>query len=80
MSTKKTFIIQYQVADKSGAIIQEGKIRAKNKISPFAAKCGLEDYLKKKHRNMEKLVVLSCKEEIFNSFKDIFGKNFGDVF
>lgn len=41
-------------------------------MSDLHAKVKLEDYLKRKHKDFEKLVVVSCTEDIFSIFGDIF--------
>lgn len=49
-------------------------IKVKNSMSDLHAKVKLEDYLKRKHKDFEKLVVVSCTEDIFSIFGDIFNK------
>ena len=83
------YIIKYQVLDCFDSIVNEGKIRVKNKNNEFVAKCGLEEYLKKKYVNFNKLIIISCEKDfaenilsafddtqnndILNTFNEIFG-------
>ena len=74
---KKTFLIELIVYDIQDFVLYEGKMRAKNQDNDFMAKCGLEDFLKKKYVTFDRMVVKSCKED--NSVNDIF-KSFNDIF
>lgn len=73
-----TFIVDYICYDINNNIIKDGKIKIKNRKTAFEAKCGLEDFLKKKHSNFNKLIINKCEpefNEIFESFNNIFGKD-----
>lgn len=63
-----TFIIEYTALAKNGDMLANGKIKAKNKISDFEAKCGLEEFLKRKYTNFGKLIVKKCEQDIFSVF------------
>ena len=73
--TKSYYIIDYKVLDKNGNQIKEGIIKVKNKQSNLHAQTSLEDYLRKKVSNFNKLIVVNCSEEneLMRIFKDIFG-------
>jgi len=47
-------------------------IKVKNCMSDLHAKVKLEDYLKRKHKDFEKLVVVSCVKDIFSIFGGLF--------
>lgn len=72
-----SYILEYTAYDKNGDIIKSGKMRAKNKLSEFEAKCGLEKHLKTKYVDMYNLVIHSCYIDfgfdIFNDFSNKFG-------
>jgi len=71
-----TYIIEYEVHSKDGAVLKSGKIRVKNKETSIHAQVSLEEYLKRKVSGFDRLIVKSCKEEnINNIFKDMFGDN-----
>lgn len=76
-----TFIITYSAFNAAGKLIASGKMRVKNRMSPFHAKASFEEYLKKKHANFHRLVIHTCNVEtilgemqdkifdLFNNFK-----------
>jgi hypothetical protein len=68
--TRKNYIIEYTAFDKKGNILIKGKVRAKNKLSEFEAKCSFEDHLKKKHPSFGRLVVHGCQVDFFGSLKE----------
>jgi len=75
---KKTFIIKYTAYDKDKCVI-EAKTRKTEKENKMYAMTGLEDFLRKKFSNFDKLIVHSCEEDFFSNygfentvFKDIF--------
>lgn len=69
--TNNTYIIEYICYSKSGIVLQEGKMRVKNRQNDFTAKCDLEDFLRRKYENFGRMVVCSCKiDHLFNSFFD----------
>lgn len=74
---KKNYIINYICYSTSGLVLHEGKMRVRNRVSDFDAKCSLEDFLKRKYENFGKLVVLSCVVDVgLNElFDGIFGSN-----
>ena len=67
----KTYSIDYIIHLK-GKSQESHTIKVKNSMSDLHAKIKLEDYLKRKHKDFEKLVVVSCTEDIFSIFGDIF--------
>lgn len=77
----KNYIIEYICYDIDGKIIEQKKRRAKNKLSRFDAKCGLEDFLEKRYTNFGRLYIISCREEINKEFLDtLFGDVMPDIF
>lgn len=68
------FIIDYYVSLED-LTLYDKQIKVKNKDNELMAKCSLEDYLRRKHGNkFRKLVITKCKEDIdlfnlFNLFK-----------
>lgn len=74
MTTKPTFIIEYTCLSKSGKVLQDGKMRVKNKATKFEAQASFEEFLKKKHQDFGRLIIIKCTEEF-----DLF-KNLGDIF
>ena len=56
----KKYIITYKVLNDEGRIIKQGTIRVKNKLSKFDAQCSLEDYLKRKLPEFDRLIIDSC--------------------
>jgi len=83
---KVVFIIEYTCYDTNNQIIKSGKMKVKNREHRFEAQCDFENFLKKKHLNFGRLVIIECKKEnpfgensdIFSD--DAFGKIFGDIF
>ncbi len=68
------FIIQYTAKSKSGAVLAQGKVRAKNKATKFEAQVMFEEHLRKKHTDFGMLIIHSCLEErVSDIFGDIFG-------
>jgi len=63
---KKTFLIEYKIYNVLDIVIKEGKIKVKNKMSPFDAQCSLEEYLKKKIKQFGRMEVKECREETFD--------------
>lgn len=74
--TNNTYIIEYICYSKSGIVLQEGKMRVKNRPNDFTAKCDLEDFLRRKYENFGRMVVCSCK--IDGGIDDMFNSLFGD--
>ena len=68
------YIIKYTILSKSGSVLKDGEIKAKNKYNKLDAKIKLEIYLQKKHPDFGSLIIHSCTEEnvFFDMFKDIF--------
>jgi hypothetical protein len=71
----KNFIIEYTIKNKSGAILKNGKMKVKNKMTSLDAQIKFEVFLKKKYNNFGQLIVHECYEE--NSFNNIFGDILG---
>lgn len=88
----KTYIIDYCViltnSDGSEEYIRGKQIKVKNQVNELGAKIGLEDYLKRKYDNFKRLEISGCKEDILQSFNNLFGSAnpfgsdnpFGDLF
>lgn len=80
----KTFTIVYTCYNIKSEPFKDGKIHVKNKYSEFDAKCSLENYLKKKHPELVRLVITSCvPKNAINDLlggSDIFGTDFGSIF
>jgi hypothetical protein len=71
-----TYIIEYEAQAKNGEVLKSGKIKVKNKTSSIQAQISLEDYLKRKVKGFNRLIVKSCKEDSISAiFGDIFGKD-----
>jgi len=70
----KTYILNYTMFFVDSPS-QTHKMKIKNCLSDLHAKVRLEDYLKRRHSNFERLQVDSCHEEndLFKYFGDIFG-------
>lgn len=69
---KQTYLISYQVFLNDNIDIQS-KIRVKNCMSIIHAKVKVEDYLKKKHKNFKRLVIVECyRDHISDIFSTIF--------
>lgn len=67
----KTYLIDY-ILHLKGKPQESHTIKVKNSMSDLHAKVKLEDYLKRKHKDFEKLVVVSCTEDIFSIFSNAF--------
>jgi hypothetical protein len=61
-------------------LIRDGEIIVKRADNRFTAQCKLHNYLHKKHPEMTRMEVVEIKEVLPESIKDIFGKDFGDIF
>ena len=68
-----TFIIDYGVYFTNGHY-ESHTMKVKNCMSEIHAKIKLEDYLKKKHTDFQKLVVYKCIDDFLGIF-DMMGKN-----
>ena len=77
MSTNKKYRIKYEIYLKGGEIIKNKEIKIDNCMSGLHAQVRLEDYLKRKYVNFERLVVTETPTE--DVISDIFSK-FGDIF
>ena len=74
--TNKNYIIDYICYSNGGIVLHDGKMRVKNRPSDFAAKCSLEDFLKRKYENFGRLVIRSCIIDLgIPGFGDFFGFN-----
>ena len=69
----KIFLIEYKILSKTGSVIKEGKFKVKNKPNKFVAQTSFEDFMKRKHPTMERLIIISCTEDIMSMFGDMFG-------
>lgn len=75
--------MEYVVYGKDGEILKQGKIKAKNKESEFAAKSKFGAHIEKKYGDQfGRLEIKSCEEE--NSFMNMFdqyknGSNDGGI-
>lgn len=82
----KNYIIKYTVYDKNSVVLKTGKMKVKNRLSEFEAKCKFEEYLKKKYNNFNKLVIHDCSldnplgslNDNMSNFNDLFGNLFGE--
>lgn len=72
----KTYILEYTVKNRNGAVLKSGKMRVKNAVGEMASKVKLEAFLKKKHPAFAHLIVYKCYEDnpIYSMFNGIFGK------
>ena len=69
---KQTYIISYQLFLNDYSDIQS-KIRVKNCMSEIHAKVKVEDYLKKKHKNFKRLVIVEWyRDNLSDLFSTIF--------
>lgn len=70
------FLIDYSVTLNTGTLDNK-QIKVKNKNNELAAKCSLEDYLRKKYPDsFVSLVITKCSP--CNPFGDIFGDIFNE--
>jgi hypothetical protein len=69
----KTFHISYGIYFTDGNY-ESHTMKVKNCMSEIHSKVKLEDYLKKKHSNFQKLVIFKCTNDFFGLF-DMFGKD-----
>ena len=66
------FLITYNVV-LDNEILYDKQIKVKNKSSEFIAKCSLEDYLKKKHGDLfRQLIITNCSQDTEITVDDIF--------
>lgn len=63
----KTFIIHYGVYC-TGGKYESGKYKVRNCMSDLHAKTKLEDYLKRKYPDFQRMVIYECEEDIFSFF------------
>jgi hypothetical protein len=73
------YILKYEEHFNDGSVFKDKEIKINNCLSELHAKVKLEQYLKKKHSNFNKLVITSCRKDIMGNFNDVFG-NFKDIF
>jgi len=69
---QENYIIKYEVIDNNGNTLKFDPMKVKNCLDSIHAQVKLENYLKKKVINFNKLVVHTCTKS--NSFNDIFSK------
>ena len=66
------FLITYNVV-LDNEILYDKQIKVKNKSSELIAKCSLEDYLKKKHGDLfRQLIITNCSQDTEITVDDIF--------
>ena len=65
--SNKVFLIDYCVYFTDGKF-ESHTMKVKNCMSEIHSKIKLEDYLKKKHSNFQKLVINKCVDDIFGIF------------
>ena len=68
------FLITYNVV-LDNEILYDKQIKVKNKDNELIAKCSLEDYLKKKHGDLfRQLIITNCSQDYFTrtTVDDIF--------
>lgn len=65
--TYKNYIIEYRAYSRTGNLLRQGKVIAKNKMGAFHAKYSFEEYLSEKYKNFGWLVVGRCYEDDFLS-------------
>ena len=65
--SNKVFLIDYCVYFTDGKF-ESHTMKVKNCMSEIHSKIKLEDYLKKKHSNFQKLVISKCVDDIFGIF------------
>lgn len=73
MTGDNRYIIKYEIFLDDGSSIKDKEIKVSNCASGVHAQVRLEDYLKRKYINFEKLVVLECKEDPASIFSDLLG-------
>lgn len=74
-----TFIFNRQFQVQVNEILYDKEIKVKNKDNELMAKCSLEDYLRRKHGDaFRQLIITKCVPEYFNDrlFNGIFGGMF----
>jgi hypothetical protein len=76
----KKYKIKYEIHLNGSTVIRDKEIKIDKCMSEVHAQVRLEDYLKRKYINFEKLVVTGPVTEvkfddIFGSFSDIFGNS-----
>ena len=75
----KKYIIKYKILLKNASPLLNKEIKINNCMSELHAQIKLEEYLKRKYINFDKLVVESVKEDFI--LNNIFsGNNFNDIF
>ena len=66
------FLITYNVV-LDNEILYDKQIKVKNKSSELIAKCSLEDYLRKKHGDLfRQLIITNCSQDTEITVDDIF--------
>ena len=66
------FLITYNVV-LDNEILYDKQIKVKNKDNELIAKCSLEDYLKKKHGDLfRQLIITNCSQDTEITVDDIF--------
>ena len=77
----KKYRIKYEIHLQGGEVLKDKEIKIDKCMSDIHAQVRLEDYLKRKYINFERLVVTAPIVEvtlnnIFSQFGDIFGEGF----
>lgn len=82
MKNNEAFIIEYKINFIGLKKPENHTTKVKNCMGELHAKIKLEDWLKKKHFDFQKLEVIKCEKDILSIFEDLFGKNnpFSDIF
>jgi hypothetical protein len=65
--SNKVFLIDYGIYFTDGKY-ESHTMKVKNCMSEIHSKVKLEDYLKKKHSNFQRLVIYKCVDDIFGIF------------
>jgi len=66
------YIIEYRVISIVGAILKEGKIKAKNKISEFDAAAGTQKHLLRTVPHADKVIIDKCRKDMGPGLEDFF--------
>jgi hypothetical protein len=72
----KTYIIDCEALDTSGAILGRGKVEVKNQPNELSAKLVLQKAMAKRFPKFHKIVIKKCEEDFMGIFGQIFGNKF----
>jgi len=79
----KTYLIHFKIINLDNSITEK-KCKIHKSLTGVEAQCKLEKYLKSTMPTFQKLIVISCVEEVKNPFEDLlkgssdFSKIFGN--